>query len=490
MPGFAPPSLSLDTPWGVPAFFLAGGSDGEIAWNRFTEFRTQLDADLGLSPRADVYFGGELVRQRVETFQRVLAFLPVGDSVPPATAADFAPTSGAAYAETQLRFDDLAVTFGARFDTFDPHATVAGGRIHAQSSLNPRFAVSAVLHGATFVASYGRFSQAPDFQYMVDAAFQDTTRTGRFRYGNPDLGFEQSTQYEFSVRARPTTQTSLRVNFFVKQLTGLVASIPFGLNPDSTFFGNTDYGSVKGLEILYERELKDWWGVRLSYTLQSAVGTSSNGFQFRGPTVVGTDTVFPGAVQFPLDYDRRHGLTAIFQARAPEGFGPRVLGAKPLGDLEGAAIFRYSSGLPYTKTSANGDTLLGPVNAERLPSEYTLDALLRRPLRLAGVRGSVYLDVRNVLGTRNVIAVRRDTGTPGLGPAGIQAAAQAAYQANPAPIPYESPRYRAWADANHDGTIAGPELLALYQAAAQDYYQPLFAYGPPRLVRLGVELVF
>ena len=30
----------------------------------------------------------------------------------------------------------------------------------------------------------------------------------------------------------------------------------------------------------------------------------------------------------------------------------------------------------------------------------------------------------------------------------------------------------------------------MYVAAARDYTQPLFAYGPPRLVRLGVELLF
>jgi hypothetical protein len=34
------------------------------------------------------------------------------------------------------------------------------------------------------------------------------------------------------------------------------------------------------------------------------------------------------------------------------------------------------------------------------------------------------------------------------------------------------------------------ELLPLYERAAQDFLQPLFAYGPPRLVRLGVSFDF
>jgi hypothetical protein len=32
--------------------------------------------------------------------------------------------------------------------------------------------------------------------------------------------------------------------------------------------------------------------------------------------------------------------------------------------------------------------------------------------------------------------------------------------------------------------------LPLYLAAARDFAQPLFYYGPPRVVRLGVELTF
>jgi hypothetical protein len=108
-----------------------------------------------------------------------------------------------------------------------------------------------------------------------------------------------------------------------------------------------------------------------------------------------------------------------------------------------------------------------------------------------GLRGSVYVDVRNLLNRRNVVAVRRDSGEPGPGEAAIDSLATAAYNAHPEPIPYESPRYRQWADLNGDGYLAGPdELLPLYRAAARDFFQPLFAFGPPRLVRLGVEVIF
>lgn len=64
------------------------------------------------------------------------------------------------------------------------------------------------------------------------------------------------------------------------------------------------------------------------------------------------------------------------------------------------------------------------------------------------------------LNRRNIVAVRRDTGEPGP-------------------------------EATVNCDIEGrDELFPLYLAAAQDFTQPLFAYGPPRLVRLGVEFLF
>jgi hypothetical protein len=181
----------------------------------------------------------------------------------------------------------------------------------------------------------------------------------------------------------------------------------------------------------------------------------------------------------------------IGQARVSDEAGPRLFGGPLFGGLEAAAIFRYDSGLPYSRTTTAGDTLIGLPNSHRLPPEYTLDALVRRPVRLWGLNGGLYLDARNLLNRRNLVAVRRDTGEPGLTEATLQALAQSAYQAHPEAIPYESPRYRPWADSDGNGLIEGAgELLPLYLAAARDFAQPLFSYGPPRVVRLGAELTF
>ncbi len=492
--GFTTPTFSTTTPWGVPAFFLTGGSRGEIAYNHFEEFRTQLDATIGLGHSTDLFVGGQYLGQQVQTFQRIQAYLPVGDSVPPASASDFSPHAGSAYTEVQTRLTDLAFSAGLRYDFFDPGMDVNDAQLGRQSSLNPRFAISTILSGATLVATYGRFSMPPDLQYLVDATFDDSTRTGRYRRGNPNLGFEQSNQFEFSLRLRPRPLTTLRIGAYVKKLDGLVSTIPLGTNPDSSIFGNTDYGSVKGLEILAAKEMAHGWGLQVSYVLQQATATSTNAFlRLQLPTIEpGTgDTIYPGRVEYPLDYDQRHNFTAIFQSVLNPTAGPVVLGGHPLGALEAAAILRYQSGLPYSTYNAAGDSLTSDPNGLRLPSYSTADFLVRKPIPFGKVIASIYLDIRNAFNITRVEAVRRDTGTPTIDEDALQAQAKAAYDAHPEPIPYESPRYRAYADLDANGIIAGEgELLPLYVRAARDYNTPVFQYGSPRLFRLGFEVMF
>ena len=496
IPGLRTPLPSMATPYGVPAFFVGTGSRGSLGWSHFGETRGQVDGTFGAGERVDLYFGGELVKQQVHTFQRALGYLPVGlgDSVPPTAISNFSPTSAAGYLEAQVRITDLAFTWGLRYDQFNAGSELAAESRGSRRKLSPRFAVSTVLRSATFVASYGRFAQAPDYQFLVDAAFDDTTRTGRFRRGNPNIGYEDAVQYEFSLRVRPTPITSLRLGAYVKRLDGLVASVPLGLDPDSTIFGNADAGSVKGLEVLFERDLRGGFGARVAYTLQRATATATDAFLLNRIITVDPvtgDTIRPARAEFPLDYDRRHALTVILRGRVADSAGPRVFGGPALGGLEAAVIGRLVTGLPYSRSNVAGDSLIGLPNSGRLPANYSLDLLVRRPLRLGGVRGGVYFDMRNVLNRRNVVAVRRDTGLPGPDNNGVNAIAEEAYAAHPEEIPYESPYYRASADTDGNGYISGrEELFPLYLAAARDYTQPLFAYGPPRLVRVGVEFLF
>jgi outer membrane receptor protein involved in Fe transport len=493
IPGMYLPDYSTRTPWGVPAFFQSQGSAGSLDWNSFRELRGQVDVTIGLGTKGDLFFGGEYVSQRVQTFQRVLGYLPVGDSVPPATASDFSPNSAALYVEGQYRVKELGFTAGLRYDQFNSQQEFEGVPATSQRSLNPRVAASTVLKSFTIVSSFGYFSQAPDYQYLVNAAFDDIDRTGRFRIGNPNLGFERAWQFEFNVRMRPTPNLLLKTGVYLRSLYGLVSSVPQGFTPDSSVFANTDYGTVRGFEAIFERAIVGGWGVRLLYTLQFAEANSSNAFLVRSAFTIDPatgDTIIPGRIEFPFDYDRRHAFTAIVQGVVSPNAGPTVLGSKPFAKWQGSLIVRFLSGLPYTPVDPSL-TIPLPPNSARLPWTNTIDLLVRRPLEFGKVQGSLYFDVRNLLGRQNLLSVRPETGTPYASPETVDSAVQSAYAANPQPIPYESPRYRASADLNHDGLVSGPdELLPLYRSAARDYFWPVFFYGPPRMMRIGVEVYF
>ncbi len=493
--GFGTPGFSSRTPYGVPAFFLGGAGTGEISWNNFSELKTQVDMTVAAGTTTDIAFGGMLASQKVKTFQRIDAWLPVGNGVPPVTASAFSPTITGAYVEAQARASDLGFFFGVRYDGFNPGGDLGNSTLGARSAINPRAAVSTVLSGATVVASMGRFSQPPDLQYLVNSAFDDTTRTGRFRQGNPDLGFEQGTQFELSGRIRLREHSTLKLNLYMKNLSGLVSTAPIGSDPDSSVFVNADVGEVIGTEVIFERERADGWSARLMGVVQRATATVTDAFELqrlrqRDP-ITGELLAAPARSQYPLDYDRRLSVIAMFDREvAPDG-GPVIESFHPFGGMIVSTIFRYSSGLPYSRTNAAGDSLIGPPNDARLPAQWGIDMLFRRPVWIGGARGGVYLDIRNLTNRRNVLSVRRDTGVPDPSNAQLDALAQAAYQLNPAPIPYESSRYRRRADLDSDGMIAGPaELIPMYRAAAADYLQPLMYYGQPRLIRMGVEVFF
>jgi len=485
--GFAVPALSSSTPWGVPAFFYTASPRGELTWNRYREARVRLDGFLGRGPATDLRAGGEYVAQRVETFSRLEAYSPTGDGAPAARTSTFAPFSGGAYVEAQHRWDDLTFTVGVRGDAFNARGAGTEALGGTKFVLGPRFSVATSLGVATVVASFGRFAQPPDFQYLTDAAFDDTLRTGRFRRGNPALGFETATQAELQVRIRASRTVAARVGAYLKRLDGLVASVPVGLDPDSAVFGNADYGTVRGVEALVERDLTEGVGFRVSYVLQSAEATATNALDFYRRLKISPvgDTIVPAVVAFPLDFDQRHAFIAILRGRTPPT-APSVLR-----EVQASVVGRWGSGLPYSRTNTAGDSLLGLPNSYRLPSVWTIDLLVAKGIEFGAVHLRAYLDARNVLDHRNVVAVRRDTGSPAAGDPQIDALAEQAYRAGPQAIPYESPAYRPEADLDGNRLIEGEdELLPLYRRAAQDFLQPLFAYGQPRLIRLGVQLEF
>ena len=495
--GLAEPVVSDATPWGVPAFFLTGGSRGDARLQPLRRDPAPARRHLRRHP------AGRSVRRR-RVGRAAGPHLPAGARLPAgrryrAARGGVRRSRPRSLARLRRGADPGR---GRRRHRRAPLRPVRPpqrerGRVarRASASVSPRFAVSTVLKGATVVASYGRFTQAPDYQFLVDAAFDDTTRTGRFRRGNPDLGFEQATQYEFSVRVRPSRRSRSGSASYQKRLDGLVASVPLGVNPGFDHLRQRRRRHGTGAEVLVERELRDGVGVRVAYTLQDAKATATDPFLLNRCIMVDPitgDTIRPARAEFPLDFDQRHTLT-VDRPRQGAGRGRApVLGVRPMAGLEGAVILRRA--LRPAVLARRQHRRLARGAAQRLPAAEDLDGRSAGPAAAPSGRHHGR-DLPRC--PQPVQPAERGGGAAGHRGAAARptppspAWRRHAYAAHPETIPYESARYRRSADLNGDGYCRGGRSCfrstSRRRATSRSRCSPT---ARRRLVRLGVELLF
>ena len=186
-------------------------------------------------------------------------------------------------------------------------------------------------------------------------------------------------------------------------------------------------------------------GVSLTanYTLQFADGTGSS-------TTDGQNLVSSGVpnlrTNHPLDFDQRHTITLNIDYRFGVGtdyHGPRLKLRKGkdteksinvLEDVGANIVFRAGSGTPYSKQAnithegqfgiGGGNTALdGQINGSNLPWSYKIDLRVDKNVELTWKKGkdgaeskkanlNIYLQVLNLLNTKNILAVYKATGNP------------------------------------------------------------------------------
>jgi hypothetical protein len=445
---FPQPALSTTTPWGVGAFFLSDGSRGAVMWNSDRQIGLEFAATAAPSRSLTLSGDGAVFHSRVRAFQRALAFLPVGDSVPPPTVATLSPTRVSAGTRAELRGGGGTLIARVRVEGLAPGSTGANGfRLSASPSLEGAIPLA----NGSISLWVGLLNQFPDLQFLADVAFDDSLVPGHFRRGNSDVSYETATFAVLSYRAHVWQDAVIQTSVYKRRFGDLIGSAP-AATADSSVFSNRDHLDVTGGEVILDKGLGSRSRITAMYGVEVASFGGVNGLWITGAS----GSVFDEVIS-----------RLILAARGPLPAG-----------FDGGAQLYLGSAPPFNQVP----------EAQR-KTEFTLDFRVRRALRVGRADARFYVDVRNLLGNKPVVAVVRATGTPGLDAATIDSLAQAAYAANPGPIGYESARYRAFADLDNNGLIEGSgELLPLYRSAAADYGQPLRAYGPPRTVRVGIEV--
>ncbi|MGH7453516.1 MAG: hypothetical protein ACRENG_19360, partial [bacterium] len=218
-------------------------------------------------------------------------------------------------------------------------------------------------------------------------------------YGNPELGYERTIQYEIGVdknianrfrldvtgyykdasnEARPNTQLFSATNFYNRAI----------------MLSNSGYSDVRGLE----SGLETLFDGPLNFGLTHEVYWS-----WRGG--VGHTSLYEPLAQrpdVPRGYDREKGAWSSFNrlkgwvnlAFGQNG-GPEFFGSKPLRDVNVYAYFWWRQGEPYTYHGP-GDVSTRP-NNRRWFSYYQVNLKAAKGFPLVGVRAEISCEARNLL---------------------------------------------------------------------------------------------
>lgn len=498
VPGYRPPGGITGSPFGAAGegIFTTTGTSGLAAYSRSDFLGTDLAGEL-ITADGNSFRGGFQGKfYRVSTYERTRAYL--AGSAP--NYARFYPTTLAGYLDGSIRPDPLfTITAGMRVEGFqsgldfsldrsDFLAPVAS--TNWKVNVTPRLGVAGAFRNSAgrsaFRFNYARVAQPPDFQFFIDNTIGDSLRTDVRRQGNPNLAFEQGNAFEVGFSQLFGDVVGLDVTGYLKNLTDLVTgNISLGGSAPG-LLTTGDMGTVKGVEIT-ARGRWSGFGLRAGYAQSEATGITSGAFDDSGSIPPGT------TAEFPLAFDRRHTIdAAMFLGRAAASVGiPAAdggLSGSPLGLVVTA---RIRSGYPLNSGRPDEDAPVTEV--ERLPWTSVYDARFTWNFgEFPGCRGCVMrlvVDGKNLFGTDNVIALRRDSGRLAPSMETILDLADRAVTST-FPIPRESERYAPLADLNGNGVITATEFETARFAAALDASDPSLLFGEPRQLRLGLEVVF
>jgi outer membrane receptor protein involved in Fe transport len=308
-----------------------------------------------------------------------------------------------------------------------------------QWSVMPRISFSfPISDEALFFAHYDVLTQRPLGNIRSNPAdYFFINNIGGNNINNPDLKPTKTIDYELGFQQVLTTKSSLRLTAFYREMRDDIQVYRFsGAYPrDYTSFNNIDFGTVKGFTLTYDlRRLNSNTRMNANYTLQFADGTGSSSTTAQALINAGLPNL---RVANPVNWDRRHNFTLSFDYRYGSGQdynGPVVTRKKGTDKERSVQLLQNTgvnfqliggSGTPYTAqenitsiTTGGTRILKGTINGSRLPWQFRLDMRLDRDIYLKSASGgstkylNVYLQVLNLLDTKNILGVYPATGVP------------------------------------------------------------------------------
>ncbi|WP_417589279.1 TonB-dependent receptor domain-containing protein [Owenweeksia hongkongensis] len=301
-----------------------------------------------------------------------------------------------------------------------------------QTVVMPRIAFNfPITDEAIFIAHYDLLAQRPTssisrldpFDYL--GLINSSAGTGALN--NPNLAPQKTTEYELGFKQALSDKTAIKISAFYRELRDLIQTVNYtqAYPIEYIAYGNRDFGTVKGFSLEYEMRRTKNVKLDANYTLQFADGTGSSATSGLNLARAGQPNL---RYILPLSYDNRHQLLLRVDYRYGKGSaynGPVWWNTKVFESFGVNLTLNAQSGAPYTKrdqpyivTTVNPSSVAlveGGINGRRLPWQYTVDARINRVFDLGESKKTsleVYLQILNLLNTKNVIDVYDYTGSP------------------------------------------------------------------------------
>lgn len=372
----------------------------------------------------------------------------------------------------------------------DPSATTIQADVfkdyEPQTNFMPRISFSfPISDDALFYAHYDILTQRPTGGNIIDPISYYYIRTSAGgTLANPALQPSKTIDYELGFQQKINNASSLKLAVFYREMRDEIQQYRYtGAYPRTYYsYTNIDFGTVEGLTLTYDLRRTNNARVRFNYTLQFAEGTGSD--PDAANAIIRSEQPNLRTLN-PLSFDRRHQFNISIDYRwgvGKEYNGPVIhrkkSGKAPvqlLSNLGANFTITGGSGTPYTKSSkvepygAMGP-IKGSINGARLPWQFVINMRIDKDFmfdmgkkKRAGTI-NVYLDILNLLNTKNVTNV-----------------------------------YPATGSATDDGYLSAPEYQnQINQQVDPQSYRDLYSvwianpynYSSPRQIRLGLMFNF
>jgi len=302
----------------------------------------------------------------------------------------------------------------------------------------PRIAFSFPISDvANFFAHYDILTQRPEGNNLspLDYYFIDAAGTAPL-ISNPNQRPYQTVDYElgFAQVLNERKNASLTISAFYRENRNMINQrMIVGAYPRTyIMFDNIDFSTVKGLSAAFDFRRTGGSKINLNYTLQFADGSGSNANSGANLAQSGQPNL---RILTPLDFDQRHSFVINYDYRfgaKKEYKGPTFQTKKGktvqvFEDIGFNLSFLLGSGTPYTRWispsnsfAAGRSSILGQINGSSKPWNFRTNLRIDKNIPLTFGREdsdnrktgnlNVYLQILNVLNTRNVLNVYSFTG--------------------------------------------------------------------------------